>query len=97
MAQIMAVDNGPASGNAEIIFATPGNAAGSGGFAQVTGVEVHVGNPSSGLNPLGPASAPYVDPSQVGTNVQGNPIVPINKTVNFGGVGVGSILIVNPA
>lgn len=93
----MAIDKGPASGNAEVIFAVPGAAGGSGAQATTAGVEVHVGNPSSGLNPLGPASAPYIDPSGVGTNITGAQVTPINTNVNFGGVGVGSILIVNPA
>lgn len=41
----MATDFGPASGNAELFLGNPPTA----------GIEVHVGNPSSGLNPQPPS------------------------------------------
>lgn len=55
----MAVDFGPASGNAELFLGTPPTAA----------VEVHIGSPSSALNPLSPQDQPNpVDPG-IGTTL----------------------------
>lgn len=68
------VDQGAASNNAEYFFGS------------TVGLEVHIGSPSpSGLNPLAPAYAPYVD-------YQLGPVVTaINKVV------AGNIQISNPA
>lgn len=89
----MATDNGPATGNATLV-------SGIG-----CGIEVHVGNPPSfissggqatGVNPLPPSAAPFVDPGQAGTNYAGTPVVPINKTIAFGTTGATTV-IANPA
>lgn len=89
----MATDFGPATGNATVVS---GNGC---------GIEVHVGNPPSvisnggvgtGVNPLPPSAAPFVDPSQAGTSITGNPVVAINKTIAFGNTGATTV-IVNPA
>jgi len=90
----MAIDQGPATGNATVVS---GNGC---------GIEVHVGNPVSvitsgapngtGIDPFSPSLAPYVDPSQAGANYQGNPVVPISKTIAFGNTGV-TVVIANPA
>lgn len=70
----MATDQGPASNNAEYFFGS------------TVGLEVHIGNPSSGLNPLGPGYAPYQnDPSTPIT------FTPINKVV------AGNIQFSNPS
>ena len=54
----MALDQGPASGNAEFFF---GNTA---------ALEIHAGNPSSGLNPQPPSETVIpIDPG-IGTTVQ---------------------------
>lgn len=88
----MATDNGPATGNATLV-------SGIG-----CGIEVHVGNPPSfisiggdatGVNPLPPSAAPFVDPGQAGFSGQ-SPVVPINKTVAFGITGA-TVTIANPA
>ena len=83
MAQI---DNGPATGNGVLPFQLPGGPV-------TTGIEVHV---PLGTNPLPPSAAPFVDPGQAGTNIAGNPVVALNKTVTFGLTGATSV-IVNPA
>ncbi len=76
----MATDFGPASGNAELFLGNPPTA----------GVEVHVGNPSSALNPQPPSEQVNpVDPS-IGTTQQ--TLVRLN--LNLGGAG---IRFVNPA
>lgn len=89
----MAIDNGPATGNATLV-------SGIG-----CGIEVHVGNPPSfvsiggdatGVNSLPPSAAPFVDPGQAGTSITGNPVVPINKSLVFGTTGA-SLVIANPA
>lgn len=101
------VDNGPASGNAEIVFNLPGGPV-------VTGLEVHVGgqtptNPDYSVNgqcngapngtgtlALAPALAGFVDPGQAGSGVTGNPVVPKNTTQVFGTTGA-TIVFNNPA
>lgn len=89
----MSVDLGPAS-NTGVLFA-----------GQTSSIEVHVGNPPSvnlgniqtGLDPLPPSAAPYIDPGQVGTNITGNAVVPINKTIVFTGAPGTTQTIANPA
>lgn len=77
----MATDNGPASGNAELFLGTPPTA----------GVEVHVGNPSSNLNPLSPQDTVNpVDPT-IGTSVS----TVTRQSFNFGGTA--SVRFLNPA
>lgn len=89
----MAIDNGPATGTGTLVS---GNGC---------GIEVHVGAPPSvisnagqgtGIDPEPPMLAPFVDPSQAGTNYAGNPVVPINKTLTFGSSGA-TVIIANPA
>jgi hypothetical protein len=82
MAQI---DQGPATGNAVLVF----------GGTPVVGIEVHEPN---GTNPNPPSASPTVDP-QAGTflfNVTGGgnngaatPANAVNTTVNFGTLGTG--------
>ena len=52
----------------------------------------------SGINPLPPSAAGFVDPSQDGTNYAGNLVTPINTTyvTPFGATGV-TIAFCNPA
>jgi hypothetical protein len=65
-----ALDQGPASGNGVLTFAT-----------NAPGLEVHVGaaNPNNALNPLGPAYAPFVDPNGPIT------FTPVNKALVING------------
>lgn len=72
------IDNGPASGNG-VVYSGVG-----------TGIEFHV---PSGIDPLGPAQAPYVGP-QAATNqdvpgTKNSATNATNTTVNFGTLGTG--------
>lgn len=76
----MATDNGPASSTPSLFLGTP----------PTCGVEVHVGNPSSALNPQPPSEQNNpVDP-QIGTTKQ----TQTRLNLNLGGAG---IRFVNPA
>lgn len=101
------VDNGPATGNAEIVFNLPGGPV-------VTGLEVHVGgatptNPDYSVGaqcngaPNGtgnvaqaPSLAGFVDPQGAGTTITGNPVTPKNSTTVFGTTGA-TVVFNNPA
>jgi len=77
----MATDNGPASGNAELFLGNPPTA----------GIEVHVGNPSSNLNPLSPQDTVIpVDPT-IGTTLT----TQTRTSFNFGSTA--SVRFLNPA
>lgn len=77
----MALDSGPASGNAELFLGNP----------QTAAVEVHVGNPSSNLNPLSPQDTVIpVDPT-IGTTL----ITQTRSNFNFGSTA--SVRFLNPA
>lgn len=80
MAQI---DNGPASGNSVLFLGNPPTAS----------VEVHT---PLGANSLEPSRAPFIDPGQVGTNITGAQVTPINTTFVFGNTGA-TIRFANPA
>lgn len=68
------VDFGPASGNAELFLGTPPTAA----------VEVHVGNPSSALNPQPPSEQVNPMDPQNATTQQ----TQIRLNLNLGGAGI---------
>jgi len=93
----MAIDAGPATGSGVQTFGLPGGPV-------VTGIEIHVGNPPSallgdfatGVNPLAPVDAPFIDPTQAGTDVRGNALTPFNSRIVFSAPNV-SQRIVNPA
>lgn len=70
----MAIDFGPASGNAELYLGVPPTA----------GVEVHVGNPSSALNAQPPSETIIPIDPQIGTTQQSQ----VRLNLNLGGAGI---------
>jgi hypothetical protein len=87
------IDAGPVTNNGVELFAVPGANSGAGGFAQTTGVEVHVpaGQPS-----LEPSRAPFIDPGANAFNVNSQPLTPINTQFVMGVTGA-TVKFVNPA
>lgn len=79
----MANTNGPATGTASLFLGNPPTAS----------IEVQV---PAGLPSLEPSRAPFIDPGQVGTNITGAQVTPINTTFVFGNTGA-TVRFANPA
>jgi hypothetical protein len=100
------IDNGPATGTG-VIKTTIDNGieVHVGGIAATqpgtnpnwaVNYQVNGAQNGTGTDPEPPMLAPYVDPGQAGTNITGNPVVPINKTIVYGVTGATQV-IANPA
>jgi len=94
----MAIDAGPALGTGVQTFGLPGGPV-------VAGLEIHVGNPPSqligniatGVNPLPPVDAPFVDPGQAGTTITGAAVPVTAKTFSFNNAPGVTVRFANPA